>query len=402
MNIEPKYRKVITIWLTLCCLLTLTIVTVGGITRLTKSGLSIVEWAPVKGTLYPTTEAAWQEEFEKYKKFPEYQTRNKGMSLEDFKFIYFWEWFHRFLGRLIGAVFFIPFVIFLFLNWFGKESGPRKFSFLMLLLALQASLFAFAYGITNVPNWLKILALPISLLVTYFAIYRSTEIEGMRRFGFMFILGGMQGIIGWYMVQSGLVKDPSVSHYRLATHLSMAFFLFVFMFYSILDMYHAHDREPQHRRPKDEAMVRNFFILVAIQIIYGAFVAGLKAGFMYNTFPLMNGVILPNEAFNQGMLSFFENGAMVQFIHRILGIVCFGYAIYVHIRLLKNRETFKQTFFVMALPTVTLIQFFLGLFTLLYVVPISLAIIHQAVALLLLAITAGLYHSLRKTSGQQG
>ena len=312
------------IWLYCIALLVLVMVAVGGITRLTGSGLSIVEWKPISGTLPPLSEAEWQADFEAYQQIPQYQFVNKGMSLGEFKFIFFWEWFHRFLGRFIGLAFAVPFLIFLV---------QRRFS------------------------WN--LAAPLAGL---------------------FVLGGLQGALGWWMVSSGLSELTSVSQYRLAAHLGAAALLFMAL------VWVARRLEPRPmtaERPRWPIALLLF--LIFLQLIAGAFVAGLDAGMGYNTWPLMDGVLVPAglDVIQPWWLNLFENALTVQFVHR-----CIAYVIVAYVVLLLWRQARRGGFFGVHgwLPRIGLLvglQVILGIATLLLSVPISLALGHQALAFML-------------------
>ena len=232
----------VALWLFVCCALVFAMVVVGGVTRLTHSGLSIVEWQPIVGTLPPLSDAQWQETFAKYQLTPEYQQVNKGMSLAEFKGIFWWEYFHRLLGRLIGVVFLAP------LLWFiARRDIPPG--------------------------------------------------HAWKLFG-IFVLGGLQGAMGWYMVKSGLVDDPRVSQFRLTAHLGLALAIFAAMFWVGLSLVHPR-RATVASAP--QRSVRAWAIgvaaLVSVMALSGGFVAGIRAGFAYNTFPLMNGHLVPPEIF---------------------------------------------------------------------------------------------------------
>ena len=252
-----RARVPVAVWLLACCAMVFAMVVVGGVTRLTHSGLSIVEWQPIVGTLPPLSEAQWLETFAKYQLTPEYQKVNKGMSLDDFKSIFWWEYFHRLLGRTIGVVFLLPLLWFW---WRGRVDRP---------LALK---------LTGV-----------------------------------FVLGGLQGAMGWYMVKSGLVDDPRVSQYRLTAHLSFALAIYAAMLWTALGLLYS-------RTAADaaQARLRRFSwivtALVAYMAITGGFVAGTHAGLAYNSFPLMNGHLVPPEIFmlQPWYLNFFNNLATVQ------------------------------------------------------------------------------------------
>ncbi|MDQ5914793.1 MAG: heme a synthase, partial [Pseudomonadota bacterium] len=257
-------RRQIAAWLFACSAMVFAILVVGGVTRLTHSGLSIVEWQPIVGVIPPLNQVEWEETFDKYKKTPEYQQVNHQMSLDEFKGIFYWEYWHRVLGRLIGVAFFVPFLYF----WLRKKIEP---------------------GLT--PKLLGI-----------------------------FLLGGLQGGMGWYMVKSGLVDDPRVSQYRLTAHLSIAFLIFISMMWVALGLV------AERARSSADAALRKMqrvgfwlCILVGYMVVTGGFVAGIRAGKAYNTFPLMNGHVVPPEIFmiDPWYLNFFNNMATTQFDHRL-------------------------------------------------------------------------------------
>lgn len=329
----PITNRPIIIWLLINCTMVLAMAVIGAITRLTESGLSITEWAPITGVLPPLNETAWLAEFEKYRATPQYQLLNAGMSLGDFQHIYFWEWLHRLWGRLIGLVYALPFFWFLLR---GKIPAALRFR-LWLILAL----------------------------------------------------GGLQGFIGWFMVQSGLVGDmTSVSHLRLALHLSVAFVIFAFLWWTVLDLLRP---TALHNTGITFCLRRHgwtgmFFLMLTI--IWGAFVAGLDAGMAYNTFPLMNGAWLPPESWNLQPLwkNFFDNTAMVQFIHRTLAIFTALFLLIWCWRVWLVAQNPTQKKWLIGLAAMLLLQPALGIVTLLTIVDISLATMHQAGALILLAL----------------
>ena len=312
------------IWLYIIALLVLCMVAVGGITRLTGSGLSIVEWKPISGILPPLSEAEWQADFEAYKQIPQYQFVNRGMSLSEFKFIFFWEWFHRFLGRFIGLAFAVPFLVFLV---------QRRFS------------------------WN--LALPLAGL---------------------FVLGGLQGALGWWMVSSGLSERVDVSQYRLAAHLGAAALLFMAL------VWVARRLEPRPMSPERPRWpIVLLLLLVFLQLVAGAFVAGLDAGMGYNTWPLMDGALIPAglDAIEPWWRNLFENALTVQFIHR--GI---AYVIVLYVGFLLWRQAGRGGFvgvngWLPRIAVLIVMQVVLGIVTLLSAVPISLALGHQALAFML-------------------
>ena len=335
-------ERQIAAWLIVCCVMVFLMIVVGGVTRLTHSGLSIVEWQPIVGTVPPMTDRQWQETFDKYKLTPEYQKVNVGMTISEFKGIFWWEYFHRLLGRLIGLVFFIPYLVFLMRR---QVSGPLVWKLLGIL-----------------------------------------------------VLGGLQGGVGWLMVKSGLVDDPRVSHYRLTAHLGLAFIIFAAMFWVALDLLFpraATSMNPRLHRPARAAAW--LAALVFVTVLTGGLVAGIRAGFAYNTFPLMNGHIVPPEIFmiEPWHLNFFNNMALVQFDHRLLAWLL---ALLVPWFWWKNRgmELNPRARLAADLLLGTLaVQIALGISTLLLLVPIALAAAHQAGAVLVFTAALFAAHSLR-------
>jgi cytochrome c oxidase assembly protein subunit 15 len=334
------YRPII-IWLFAGCFLIYTMVVIGGITRLTHSGLSMVEWNMIVGSMPPVSDADWQVPFEKYKQSPEYQIINNQFTLEEFKSIYWWEYIHRMLGRTIGAVFLIPFIYF-FLK--KKFDGPLLKKMIVLL-----------------------------------------------------VLGGLQGVLGWFMVKSGLQKEPHVSHYRLAAHLISAFTVFGFTFWYALDLLYPGREEESLATKKLIRYSRIMFGFIVLQIIYGAFVAGLKAGLFYNTFPLMGRSFMPETvtAYEPFWKNVLENPAGVQFIHRWIAVIVAVFVLFVweHARTLQLTGLQQKTSNVML--TVVIVQFLLGVFTLLYSVPLLMGVLHQTGAFFLFASALLFMHSLR-------
>lgn len=324
----------IRLWIACLCGLVFAMVVVGGITRLTRSGLSIVEWRPVTGALPPIGEAEWQAQFDSYKQFPEYQQVNHQMSLDEFKGIFFWEYLHRLLGRVVGLVLLVPLVV--------------------------------------------------------LAVRRRLTKSLVKKLAVAFALGGLQGFVGWYMVKSGLVNVPRVSHYRLATHLSLAFFLFSFLFWIFLGLRPASGESSQPRTAEIRTLARfsiGITAVLALQIVYGAFVAGMRAGYGFNTFPLMNGQFVPDGIFvlTPAWLNLFENPATVQFIHRMIAylLVLTVSAFWWRVRRSGASPGQKRGAALMAVAVLG--QFALGVSTLLLAVPVSLAVMHQAGAFVLLA-----------------
>lgn len=341
----PELRPV-RLWLYGVVVLIILMVVIGGLTRLTESGLSIVEWKPFAGTLPPMSANAWQEAFDQYKAFPQFQKVNQQMTLSDFKSIYWWEFGHRLLGRLIGIAFALPMLLFFFLR------------------RLKGAL--------------------------------------LKRLGIALILGGLQGALGWFMVKSGLVDLPRVSHYRLAAHLGLALFLMSYLFWIGLDI--EGRRETQSAPQILRILSHVIIVLVATQITFGALTAGLRAGIGYNTFPLMHGHILP-PGWNQMMpvwLNFLENPVTVQFIHRSI-----GWSLLLTISIFwwltgRMQVPGKARNGIHILFGVTVIQFILGVLTLVFVVPIPLASLHQFGACLVLLSAVFTLHALKRSSGPFG
>jgi len=313
-------RRAVALWLLVCAALTFSIVVVGGITRLTESGLSIVEWQPVAGALPPLSQADWDALFAKYRATPQFSKVFPDMDLAGFKRIFWWEYAHRLLGRVIGLVFLVPFLYFYFKN---KLSKPL--------------------------TW---------------------KLAGL------FLLGGLQGALGWYMVQSGLVADPRVSHLRLTAHLGLALLIFSIEFWLALGLL-------KDRRPRTEKLPLVVAGLVLLMALSGGMVAGLRAGHAYNTFPLMNGRLVPQEAFilDPWWSNFLWNVATVQMVHR-----AFFWLLLALIPILwwRLRRTPAKVAGHHLLGMFAL-QAALGITTLLLSVPIPLAACHQAGAVLLLA-----------------
>lgn len=327
-------------WLLGCCAMVLAMAVIGAITRLTESGLSIMEWAPISGALPPLSQSEWQRLFDLYRQIPEYQQVNAGMSLAEFKTIFWWEYIHRLWGRLIGLVFALPFLWF----WWRGRLDRRLTG--LLLVAL--------------------------------------------------LLGALQGALGWFMVASGFGDRTDVSQYRLVAHLGLALVIYGYLFWLALGQFWP--RPERSRDPAATGLRRGGLVvlaLVSVTIVSGGFVAGLNAGLIYNTFPLMDGDLVPA---GYGMLSpwflnLFENHAAVQFNHRLLAIVTvvLSLAIWLWSLRLDLSPAVQGGFALLAI--LALLQMALGIVTLLLVVPIWAAALHQAGAILVLtAILWCLYH----------
>ncbi|HWM30220.1 MAG TPA: COX15/CtaA family protein [Methyloceanibacter sp.] len=332
-----RHARALRIWLAMIALLIVAMILVGGATRLTESGLSITEWQPVMGTIPPLSEADWQEAFTAYQQIPQYTELNRGMSLDQFKTIYWWEWTHRFLGRLIGVVFLVPFIVFLAAGYIPRALLPRLIG--------------------------------------------------------LFVLGGLQGAIGWYMVKSGLADRTSVSQYRLMVHFGLAVAILGYALWLLFDLgTGAQTRDARVRIGATTWVAALVLALIFMQLLSGALVAGLDAGMGYNTWPLIDGAFIPSGlgTATPWYLNLFENGLAVQFNHRMLGyavvVTTLAQAIWLAFRpspqpLLGAAST---------LAVLSVLQATLGVWTLLLAVPIELGIAHQAGAILVFA--TALYH----------
>jgi heme a synthase len=335
----PRGDRTIIVWLVACCVMLVVMIALGGLTRLTDSGLSITEWRPVTGAIPPLSQAAWQAEFDRYRAIPEYLEVNRGMTLDQFKVIYWWEYTHRLWGRLIGIVFALPFA---WLWWRGR-----------LTPALAV------------------------------------------RLGIILVLGAAQGALGWYMVASGLVDRVDVSQYRLAAHMGLAVIIYAALVWVLLDIVRPPDRDAP--APWLPAMAGGFVALVFATMLAGAFVAGLDAGMAYNTFPLMDGAVVPASynALAPWWLNLFENHATVQFNHRALGMSVLAAAIGMWVWARRHMPSARTRVWLAAAAVLSVTQACLGIATLLLAVPIALAALHQWCAIALLTAGLGLWHELR-------
>jgi cytochrome c oxidase assembly protein subunit 15 len=337
MSDTDKNKQVAT-WLLVCCALVFVMVVLGGVTRLTGSGLSMVDWRPITGVLPPTSDTEWQQVFEMYKETPEFQKKNSYMDVNDFKGIFWLEYLHRLLGRTIGIVFLLPFIYFMWQDFIQKREIPK--------------------------------------------------------YALMFVLGGLQGVLGWYMVKSGLVDNPAVSQYRLTAHLIAAFLIYAYMFWVALSLLYPPASGIKHPwYGKTVALSA----LITVTIISGGFVAGLKAGKIYNTFPKMGEYWIPPDylTLEPAWRNFFDNMATTQFDHRILAILTFILIVVYWGKLTETELPGRIRRGVNALLHTAVLQVVLGVVTLLLVVPIPLAAAHQAVAMLLFTVALYLCHGLR-------
>lgn len=325
-----KDNKKVVYWLFTGCFLIFIMVIVGGITRLTNSGLSISDYRLITGTIPPLNQQEWEEAFELYKQYPEYQKLHYHFTLEDFKGIYFWEWIHRVIGRFIGLVFILPFLYFLFTKQLSRSTIKKC----IILLAM----------------------------------------------------GAFQGFMGWYMVKSGLVDMPSVSHYRLAAHLMTAFITFAYAFWVAMDLLY----------PKKKAVNKGFrnlvgagMILLLMQIVWGAFVAGLDAGWIHNFWPTMAGGEWVHETVfiekKPVWKNFIEGKSGVQFVHRYLAYAVVAIILFIWYKSRKLELTLPQKKGINWLVGLVFVQFILGVLTLIFAVPLWLGVAHQVGAFFLLS-----------------
>lgn len=338
MTTSQQDNRLIVGWLALCCLLVFSMILLGGVTRLTHSGLSMVDWDPIMGVIPPLSEGEWLETFTRYKQYPEYQLVNKGMDLIEFKRIFYFEYAHRVLGRSIGIVFLLPFLFFLFS---GRLDRP--------------------------------LILRLSLL---------------------FLLGGAQGLLGWYMVKSGLIDVPRVSAYRLTAHLMLAVVILGYMLWIAFDLARRAVKTPAPAW----AGIYSWLVLAAVTVMIatGGFVAGTRAGFAFNTFPKMYDRWIPEGmwAMQPMWVNIFENVATVQFIHRCLAYVVALLILGFWASAMRAGGQLKSGAAWLLLALV--VQIALGIFTLLYSVPVSVAAAHQGVALIVFSLALYNCHSVSK------
>jgi cytochrome c oxidase assembly protein subunit 15 len=324
-------RYAIRIWLYAVAMLIFAMVLLGGATRLTESGLSITEWQPVIGTLPPLSDSEWKTEFDKYKAIPQFKVLNSGMTLSEFRAIFWWEWTHRLLGRLIGVIFLLPLLFFLWRGWIGR--GLRK----------------------------RLLAI--------------------------FALGALQGAVGWWMVASGLADRVEVSEYRLATHLVLACLIYTAVVWTAV----AHDPRAMVNAPKRlRACAVVLIVLILIQISFGALLAGLRGGPIFPTWPLIDGSLIPST---EAMLTLqpvwrnlFENVLTVQVEHRLMAYALWLFAIIHAVDITRTLGRSRALIRVLILAAAVTIQAVLGILTLIFETPLALALMHQATAMAVLTI----------------
>jgi cytochrome c oxidase assembly protein subunit 15 len=327
--INPDTRRAVALWLLVCAAMVFAMVVVGGVTRLTHSGLSIVEWQPLIGTVPPLSEADWQDEFAKYRQTPEFKQVNHDMDLAGFKRIFWWEYFHRLLGRTIGAVFLVPFV--------------------------------------------------------WFAVRRRIDRPLAWQLAGIFALGALQGALGWYMVKSGLIDDPRVSHFRLTAHLGLALAIMAAELWVALGL--LLPRAARAPRPRLLRFALALAATVFVMALSGGFVAGLRAGHAYNTFPLMDGHWVPPEIMllEPWYRNFLYNMATVQFVHRSIAWLLIVLVPLFWLAARRAPLAPRARLACHALLALLALQVALGISTLLLAVPVALGAAHQGGAVLLLA-----------------
>lgn len=341
-SFSRNHDKIIATWLLLICATIFAMVVVGGVTRLTGSGLSMVQWEPIVGAIPPLSQAEWESTFHQYQQFPEFQFKNPDMDVEGFKNIFWLEYFHRLLGRGIGVLFFIPMLYFFIRGYVSKELKPK--------------------------------------LIT------------------MFILGGLQGALGWYMVSSGLADDAHVSQYRLTAHLGLAIIIYGYIFWVALGLLFPRTELKSNRFATLGTYATAIVALAYVTILSGGFVAGLRAGFVYNTFPLMEGQWIHNDilALDPLWRNFFENFITVQFDHRILALTVLASILAFWWTTRRINLQPRARLGMNLLLAAVLLQIALGITTLLLIVPIPLAAAHQGGAVLLFTAALFVTHALRR------
>ena len=323
-------RRIVIVWLALCCLLIFIMVLLGGAVRLTDSGLSMVDWRPIMGVFPPLNDIAWRQVFEQYQQFPEFKIVHTQMDLQKFKFIYLMEYSHRMLGRLIGLIFVLPFI--------------------------------------------------------YFVVARKISSTLAFKLGLLLVMGAVQGGMGWYMVRSGLVDNPQVSQYRLVLHLLIAVIIYAYMLKILSELLPI----PSVHPPRVQKFGVVLIGVILLMIASGGFVAGTHAGFIYNTFPTMGGEWMPSQvsSLTPIWLNLFENPVAIQFFHRLMAMLVFGLVvIYAFMLMGRSRPAYQQgwrIFISLGLLIAVFLQVGLGIATLLAGVPAVLGVAHQAGALILL------------------
>ncbi len=336
MILKKKYKNIVKYWLSSLLITLVAIILIGGLTRLTESGLSITRWEVIRGILPPLNSTDWEKAFALYKEIPQYHLLNSNMNLEKFKIIYYWEYFHRLLGRFLGLLFLIPFCYFLIKKTFNKEY--------------------------------------------------------VLKFGFLFFLILLQGFIGWYMVQSGLTENTTVSHFRLAVHLNLALILFSFVLWCFFNLISKKNKY-FFNISADNNLIKFFVLLIFLQITLGAFVSGLDAGKIYQTWPLMNYTYFPDDVdfYNISFKGIFYDPSLTQFLHRNLAYLIFAYSIGTLIYIF-NKKKENLYFPILLVFLLLVVQIFIGIVTLISGLNIVYASMHQVSTIFLLSASIYFYH----------
>ena len=337
--------NIFSIWLLSLTLSICTIILIGGYTRISDSGLSITEWLPISGIMYPLNETQWQVEFSKYKKIDEFILINSSMTLIEFKYIYFWEWFHRFFARFIGLLYLIPLIYLLI-----KKQINKKFMIRIFLIGL---------------------------------------------------LLGMQAVIGWYMVKSGLVGRIDVSQYRLAMHLTMAFIILGIIFQTLLDSQMKFVNNKKYlNKTNNEYLFLFLFLFIFIQIAYGAFVSGTHAGLSFNTWPMYDGNIFPlieNNNNISGIINFFETREYIIFIHRTFALFVLLLVIYINYIIFKVKRINKINYLLLIFNLCFIFQIVIGVLMTVQNIPWHLALAHQGNSIILFLVSISMWMLSKKS-----
>ncbi len=336
--------NIFSIWLLSLTICICVIILIGGYTRISDSGLSITEWLPISGILYPMNEAQWQEEFSKYKKIDEFMLINSAMTLNEFKFIYFWEWFHRFFARLIGVLYLLP--------------------------------------------------------LFYLLITKEIHKVYIKRILFIGILLGFQAVIGWYMVKSGLVGRVDVSQYRLAMHLTMAFIILGITFQTFLEVNMKYTvNKNTYNKTNTEFLYLLLLIFIFLQIAYGAFVSGTHSGLIFNTWPLYNGDIFPHIENNylRGISNFFETGEYIIFTHRTFALILLILVIYINFISFGKNNFAKNNYLILLFNITFILQILLGVLMTFQNIPWHLALAHQGNSIILFLISISMWMFSKKS-----
>jgi len=344
-EIKQNYYSSVMLWLILLTIMVFLIIIIGGLTRLTDSGLSMVDWQPLLGTIPPLNFSQWMEVFDNYKLTPEFIYVNKNMELEEFKFIFWWEWFHRFFARLIGIVFVFPFFYFFYKKYLNN----------------------FFY----------------------------------KRFAILFCLGLLQAFVGWWMVKSGLVNDPYVSQYRLTFHLMNAVIIYSLLIWTCIEYYYFKSMRFTSHFYSKEFWIFLSIILVFLTILSGGFMAGSHAGQSFNTYPFMNGKFIPDDIYlvDLGILNIFENVVTINFNHRWLGTSTFIYTFLLFTYLIFNNFIKIPIKIIILVLVVLTLQFILGIMALLSNVAIEYGSLHQTNSIILLSVLLFAYFKTKLNIG---